>query len=401
MDNPSYMLKRKLQPHIQKLAKKYPIVTILGPRQSGKTTLARTAFPDKPYVNMEDAENRALATSDPKSFLQAYPDGAVLDEVQRVPHLLSYLQVLVDEQDRKGMFILTGSHQVDLHAAITQSLAGRTVIVRLLPLSLQEIREAGVTDTIEEIILKGGYPRIYKDDLPISPTYSSYFQTYVERDVRQILHIKDLLAFERFVKLTASRVGQLVNYVSLASDVGVSPTTIKEWIFVLEATYLLVRLEPYFENFGKRMIKSPKIYFADTGLVCHLLGITHVDQLVKDPLYGNIFENWVVIELMKSCYNEVIDPPFYFYRDVAGQEVDLIAQRGSFLTPIEIKSGKTFSPAFLKGLKAFHKKAAARAVDGAVIYGGEKSQIIGTFELVAVEQCTKVVASVTPPFPSP
>lgn len=385
------MFKRTLTPYIQELAKKYPVVTLLGPRQSGKTTLVRAAFPKKPYVNMEDAENRSLATLDPKSFMQAYPEGAIFDEVQRTPHLLSYIQVKVDETDQKGMFILTGSHQAELHSAVSQSLAGRTSLLRLLPLSLQEMRQANIADPLPEIILKGGYPKIYKENLPVSNAYSSYFQTYVERDVRQILQIKDIIQFERFIKLTASRIGQLVNYASLASDVGVSPVTIKEWIAVLEATYILIRLEPYFENFGKRLIKSPKLYFSDTGLACYLLGVETPEQLIKDPLYGNLFENWIIVELMKARYNTALDPRLYFYRDVSGREVDLLLQQGSQLLPIEIKSSKTFSPSYLEGLQYFHEQTPKKAKGGALIYAGAQSQKIGVFELLTPENCTQLM----------
>ncbi|MBX7066879.1 MAG: ATP-binding protein [Parachlamydiales bacterium] len=384
------MFKRSLTPYLQELANKYPVLTLLGPRQSGKTTLVKAAFPDKAYVNMELAENRELATLDPKSFLDAYPEGAILDEVQRTPHLLSYIQVRVDELDRKGVFILTGSHQAELHSAVSQSLAGRTSLLRLLPLSLEEIRGAQIDDPLEEVILKGGYPRIYRENLPISNAYSSYFQTYVERDVRQILQIKDIIQFERFIKLTASRIGQLVNYASLAADVGVSAVTIKEWIAVLEATYILVRLEPYFENFGKRLIKSPKLYFTDTGLACYLLGIETVEQLIKDPQYSNLFENWVIVELMKSRYHQARDPHFYFYRDVSGKEIDLLIQQGSKLIPIEIKSSKTFSSAFLERLAYFHEQTPKKAEGGVLIYAGKQAQKIGQYRLFSAENCTGI-----------
>lgn len=387
------MYKRLLTTYIQQLAKKYPVITLLGPRQSGKTTLVKTAFPNKPYVNMEDVDNRYLATLDPKSFMAAYPNGAILDEVQRTPNLLSYIQVRVDEVKKNGMFILTGSHQAELHSAVSQSLAGRTSLLRLLPLSLQEMRNSKIKDSLEEIILKGGYPKIYKENLPISNAYSSYFQTYVERDIRQLLQVKDIILFERFIKLIASRIGQLVNYASLASDVGVSAVTIREWICVLEATYVLVRLEPYFENFGKRLIKSPKIYFTDTGLACYLLGIDSVEQLTKDFLYGNLFENWVIIELMKARYNQAIDPRLYFYRDISGKEIDLLFQQGSQLIPIEIKSSKTFSSSFLNGLKYFHEQAPKKAKEGTVIYGGKKSQKIQNFQLLTAENCSQLMSN--------
>jgi hypothetical protein len=235
-----------------------------------------------------------------------------------------------------------------------------------------------------------GYPRIYKENLSLSNAYSSYFQTYVERDIRQILKIKDLIQFERFIKLVAGRIGQLVNYASLAADVGVSAVTIKEWIGVLEATYILFRLEPYFENFGKRLIKSPKIYFSDTGLVCHLLGIESVEQLAKDALYGNLFENWIIVELMKARYHRALSPSFYFYRDVSGKEIDLLFQRGSRLVPIEIKSSKTFSPAFLEGLSYFHEQT-KRAEGGGLIYRGSATQQVGPFQLLTPENCSQIL----------
>ena len=385
------MFKRSLTSCMQQLATKYPVVTLMGPRQSGKTTLVKLAFPNKPYVNMEDSDNRSLATLDPKSFMENYPNGAILDEIQRTPNLLSYIQLQVDESEKNGMFILTGSHQAELHSAVSQSLAGRTSLLRLLPLSIQEMRNANIKDSLEQMILQGGYPRIYKERLPILNAYSSYFQTYVERDVRQILQVKDILLFERFIKLVASRVGQLVNYASLALDVGVSAVTIKEWLTVLEATYIIVRLEPYFENFGKRLIKSPKIYFTDTGLLCYLLGIETIQQLIKDSLYGNIFENWVIVELLKACYNQAKDPRLYFYRDVTGKEVDVLFQQGSQLMPIEIKSSKTFSSNYLNGLKYFHEQTPKKAKGGAVIYGGEKTQKLKNFQLFNAEKCFKLM----------
>ena len=385
------MYKRTLTTHLKELAKKYPVITVLGPRQSGKTTLVRAVFKNKPYVNLEDPNHREFAEVDPKSFMNRYPEGAVLDEVQRAPHLLSYIQVTVDEKDIKGMFILTGSHQTDLHSQVSQSLAGRTSILKLLPLSYEEMKKNDINDSIEDIILKGGYPRVYKENLPLDNAYSSYFETYVERDVRKIIQIKDVTSFERFIKLIASRIGQIVNYTSLAQDVGVSAVTIKEWISILEATYILVKVQPYFENFGKRLIKSPKIYFADTGLACFLLGIESKEQLLGDSLYGNLFENWIVLELIKARYNKAKDPKLYFYRDVQGHEVDLILQRGSKLFPIEIKSTKTFSKKLLSNLNYFHKEAAKKAGSGALIYSGELTEALGDYRIYSPETCHRLM----------
>lgn len=289
---------------------------------------------------------------------------------------------------KKGLFILTGSHKVDLHHAISQSLAGRTALLKLLPMSLEELRHNKQEQPLDEIILNGGYPRIYKDNLPLDLTYSSYFQTYVERDIRHIIKIKDILPFEKFVKLLASRVGQIINYSSLACDVGVSSVvTIKEWISVLEASYLIFKLEHYFDNFGKRLIKSPKIYFCDTGLLCYLMGIENTEQLRDDPVYGTIFENFTILELLKQSYNQAKEPHFYFYRDTSGKEIDLIKQQGSFLVPVEIKSSKTFSSGFLQGLDYFHSISQNKAKGGYIIYNGDTSQKIRNYELVPINSC--------------
>lgn len=252
------------------------------------------------------------------------------------------------------------------------------------------MREANIKNSFEEIMLKGGYPKIYKENLPISNAYSSYFQTYVERDIRQILQVKDIMLFEKFIKLLASRIGRIINYASLACDVGVSAVTIKDWISILEATYILIRLKPYFENFGKRIIKSSKIYFTDTGLACYLLGIDSTKQLINDSLYGSLFENWIIMELMKARYNKAMDPRLYFYRDVSGKEIDLLLQKGSFLIPIEIKSSKTFSSSFLNGLKYFHEQS-SKAKKGALVYGGTKTQKIKNFQLFTPENCYKLM----------
>ncbi|MBM4222523.1 MAG: ATP-binding protein [Gammaproteobacteria bacterium] len=384
------MYTRTLENDLLYFSKKYPIITLLGPRQAGKTTLIRKIFHELPYINLEDFEQRSLAKADPKSFLEKFPEGAIFDEIQRVPELLSSIQVKVDQALKKGMFILTGSHQVQLHAEASQSLAGRTTILRLLPLSLEEIRCNDIEIALEEVMLKGGYPRIYHDNLPVTNAYSSYFQTYVERDVRSIINIKDILKFEKFVKLLAARVGQVINYASLATDVGISAVTIKEWVAVLEASYLIFKLDPYFENFGKRLIKSPKIYFTDTGLLCYLLGIETIVQLQQDMLYGNIFENFAILELHKACYHHAREPRFYFYRDVTGKEVDLLIQKGSSLIPIEIKSSKTFQASFLDGIFHFHQQAGARALKGALVYSGLDNHQIKNVQVLPIEKSLEV-----------
>ena len=385
------MYNRFLTSQVQFFATKYPIVTVLGPRQSGKTTLVKKAFHHLPYVNLENIENRLLAKNDPNSFIAKYPNGAVFDEIQRVPELLSSIQVKVDEDERKGLFILTGSHQLDLHSAISQSLAGRTSILKLLPLSLLELRDNHLELSLEDVILHGGYPRIYKDNLPLHNAFTSYFQTYVERDVRSIINIKDVLVFEKFIKLLAARVGQIINYSSLAVDVGVSAVTIKQWISILEASYLIFRLPPYYENFGKRIIKSPKIYFLDTGLLCYLLCLENQEALLKDQFFGNIFENFTILELYKFYCNNAKDPRMYFFRDSVGNEVDILLQKGTTLTPIEIKSSKTFSTAFLSGLNYFYDQVSDKAKDGCIIYRGEAEQKIHPYHLYPIEKCTRIL----------
>jgi predicted AAA+ superfamily ATPase len=334
--------------------------------------LVRHIFPQKAYVNLEALDIQALAAMDPRGFLEQYPHGAILDEIQRVPDLLSYIQVIVDEVQPKGMFILTGSHQLELHQAITQSLAGRTAILSLLPMSLKELSKAGIELTVEEALLKGGYPRIFKDDLNPTKAYRNYFQTYIERDLRQLIQVKDLNQFQRFVKVCAGRIGQIFNAESIGNDVGVTSNTIKEWISILEASFILFRLQPYFENFGKRIIKSPKIYFYDVGLATYLLGIENTEQLSRDPLRGHLIENLVILELMKERLNKGLDPQLYYFRDTHGHEVDVIFQSGRKLVPIEIKASKTFNKDFLKNIEFFKKLTEERCGVGALIYTGNQ-----------------------------
>ena len=376
------MFKRTIEPQLQDLASKYPIVTVTGPRQSGKTTLVKAVFNKKPYVNLEDPDIRHLADEDPRGFLAKYPHGAILDEIQRVPKLLSYIQPLVDEKDIKGFFILTGSHQLELHQAITQSLAGRTALLTLLPMSLSELSKEGVDLSTDEAIFKGGYPRIYKDSLDPTKTYKDYFQTYIERDVRQLINVKNLVQFERFIRICAGRVGQILNLEGIGSEIGLSSHTVKEWLSILEASFIIFRLQPYFENFGKRIIKSAKLFFTDVGLLTYLLEIENVQQVSRDPLRGHLFENLVILELIKYRFNKGLDHRLYYYRDVQKNEIDVIFKTGHELVPIEIKSSKTYNSDFLKNLEFFQKLAGNRAPRGYLIYGGDAEQRINSTQLL-------------------
>lgn len=385
------MYTRKMQAELEKSAKQLPIVTILGPRQSGKTTLVQQAFPNKPYVNLEAIHLRELAKLDPISFLQQYPDGAIFDEIQEVPELLSYMQVRVDASKKKGEFILTGSHQMELNAAISQSLAGRVAIFHLLPLSLAELSMAGIQKPIDTILYEGCYPRVHADQLNPTKTYASYVRTYIERDVRSLLQVHNLDLFHKFLILTASRVGQIFNKDSLAGEVGVSAKTIGHWLSILEACYVIYRLQPYFENFGKRVIKTPKIYFCDVGLVAYLLGIETVEQMSRDPLKGNLFENLVINELMKARFNQGLEPRLYFLHVTGRNEVDLIYQKGHSLIPIEVKSTQTFNSSLLSGIHAFNKLALERSSEAYLVYGGSEEMRIGNTQLLNFWHSAQIV----------
>ena len=346
------MIKRHIETELRKLLKEYPVVTLLGPRQAGKTTLARGALDTYDYANLENPETRQFAMDDPKGFLAQFKTNVILDEIQRVPELLSYIQIIVDDKKSNGQFVLTGSHQLALREAITQSLAGRTSILNLLPFSIAELADAGITfDQAQDYIYQGFLPRIYDQQQRPTQAYSNYYQTYVERDVRQLINLKDFTLFEKFMKLLAGRVGQLMDYSSLANAVGVSAKTIKHWLSILEVSFVIYKLPPYFENFGKRVVKSPKYYFIDTGLLAYLLGIEKPSQVARDPLVGQMFENLVVIECLKTRSNQGRLANLYFYRDSNGNEVDILYQDGRELTLIEVKSSSTFQSALIKGLK--------------------------------------------------
>jgi hypothetical protein len=385
------VFKRELETELKGLIKGYPVVTIIGPRQSGKTTLVQNTFPQKKYANLEFPDIRALALEDPRSFLEQFPDGAILDEIQRAPELLSYIQGIVDAKDQKGMFILTGSHQLELQEAISQSLAGRTAILTLLPLTLNELQTAGFDLSVDQWLLKGGYPRIYKDNLDPTKAYRSYFQTYVERDLRQLIQVKDLIQFERFIQILAGRIGQIINMEEIGSEIGVSSHTVRHWISILEASFIVFRLAPYFENFGKRIIKSPKLYFNDVGLATYLLGIENETQLKRDPLRGNLFENAVILELKKYRLNQGLDPFLFYYRDVQKNEIDVIYKNGYELILIEIKSSKTFHKEFIQKLKYFKSLIKDRSPKAFLIYAGDIEQSIDDIQILNFKHSIKAL----------
>jgi len=369
------MITREIQPLLLELAGSYPVVTITGPRQAGKTTLAKMAFPGYHYCNLEHPETRRLAMNDPVSFFSQHPAPLIVDEIQRVPGLLSYIQVMVDELGLNGQFILTGSQQLNLNAAISQSLAGRTALLTLLPFSLKEIAAAtlhAIPLTRDGLLYSGGLPRIYDQQQNPLMAYRNYLQTYVERDVRQLLNVKDMVVFDKFLRLLAGRVGQLLNMSSLAGDVGVSVATINNWLSVLEASFILFRLNPYYENFGKRITKAPKIYFVETGLACYLLGIEKELQLARDPLLGGLFENLMVSEALKFRLNKGLDPNLFYFRDSNNNEVDLLLKWGKDLIPVEIKSSQTWHDNFAKGIVKF-LDISNTGTRGLVVYGGDHS----------------------------
>ncbi|MBR5522241.1 MAG: ATP-binding protein [Akkermansia sp.] len=381
---------RAISGHVQKLMQMYPIVTIAGPRQAGKTTLARKLYPDFDYVSMEDMRERQLFEKDPTHFLQHHKAPCIFDEVQNTPTLLSYLQGIVDREKKTGMYILTGSRQMELQQSITQSLAGRTGIVDLLPLSQAELAAAGVKQERDTALMNGGLPRIFEYGLEPGQVYMDYLRTYIERDVRSMVNIRNLKAFELFITLLAGRVGQIINFSSLATDVGVSASTIREWVSVLEASYIIFTLYPYHQNFGKRLTKSPKVYFTEPGLLPTLLGIESPAQLGRDPLLGHIFENYAVVEVLKARFNDGKRSNLYFFRDTKGFEIDLLLDMARQPLPIEIKSGMTFTPAMVKNLETF-SKLVPHAHAPALIYGGAPMQDFHSVQVLALHEASKVL----------
>ncbi len=366
------MILRAMKQKAIALSNQYPFVVITGPRQSGKTTLAKDAFPDYRKVSLEDLDNRAFAENDPRGFISTYPDKTIIDEVQRVPSLLSYLQTHSDDAGKDGMYILTGSQNLQLMEAVDQSLAGRVGLLHLLPFSRQEMKDGGIfPESTDAKLLNGCYPRLY--DKGISPTdyYPNYINTYIERDVRNIKDITDLGKFIRFIKLCAARIGQLLNKSSLANDCGISVPTVDAWLSILESSYIIFLLKPDHKNYSKRLVKTPKLYFYDTGLAASLLEIKTETQMNTHYLRGNLFENMVLADFIKNDFNKgIIEPSVSFWRDSAGNEVDLIYRDGDKEDAFEIKSAETFNESFLDGLKYWSKYSGAKPDQLHVVYGG-------------------------------
>ena len=382
-------IKRKLQSHLSRLAGQYPVVTVTGPRQSGKTTLCRKTFPEMAYVSLETPDVRALAENDPRAFFQRWP-AAVIDEIQRVPDLLSYIQGIVDETDQPGRFILTGSAQLELMESVTQSLAGRTALLELLPFSYDEIhhRQGGDEPTLNDLLYTGLFPRIHDKGLNPTEACAFYTETYIQRDVRSILNIKDRSLFDTFLRLVAGQSGQLLNRTRLASDVGVAVNTISSWLSVLETGFVISFLRPHHANFRKRMTRSPKLYFVDTGLLCYLLGITEASQLASHPLRGAIFETFVVTELQKQACNRAARPALTFFRSSDGHEVDVLKAHGQSVWPIEIKSAATIRDRLADELK-WYARLNPDARTGTIIYGGDENFPRTGFDILsfrAIEQ---------------
>jgi predicted AAA+ superfamily ATPase len=369
------MIKRTAETKLKSLANFFPAVGVIGPRQSGKTTLVKKLFPQKPYVLLEDPDTRQSAIKDPRDFLSRFPDGAVLDEVQRAPELFSYLQGILDEKDKPGFFILTGSQNFLLMESITQSLAGRVALLSLLPLSLEELQDSGISfPSFEDYLIRGFYPRIYDKKVLPKDLYANYVRTYLERDVRLLKNIHDLTAFHTFLKLCAHRTGQLLNLSSLAMDCGITHNTAKAWLSLLETSYIVFFLRPHHKNFNKRLVKMPKMYFYDMGLAAYLAGIEDRQHLLHHPLRGAMFESFVVSDLLKARFNKGGEPDLYFWRDKNGHEIDCLVERSGGPVLIEIKSGRTVTEDFFNNLRYYQKLSGTGSADSYVIYGGDQEQ---------------------------
>lgn len=368
------MIARAAEKQIVDMARKFPVITLTGPRQSGKTTLSQAIFPGHTYISLENPDNKEFALDDPRGFLAQFNQKVIIDEAQNAPELFSYIQGIVDSGKIPGQFILTGSQNFLLMEKISQSLAGRTYIFHLLPLSLEELKPTKFFHPDLDLnILKGGYPRIYDADLQPDEFYPSYIQTYIERDMRQIINIQDLNIFKHFVKLCAGRTGQIVNTNAMGNQLGIDHKTVKRWLTVLETSFIIFQLPAWTKNFNKRIIKSPKLYFYDTGLACNLLGIKHKDDLQVHFAKGALFENFVVNELLKASYNSGRRPQLFFWQSNAGKEIDLIIEEGTKVMIAEIKSSRTVRKEFFKNIKYFQELTGNMPEKSFLFYGGEES----------------------------
>lgn len=371
-------IKRDLTERIIEASKEYAVVAIVGPRQSGKTTLAQTIFADHKYVSLEDFDVRERAITDPRLFLTEYPtaSGIILDEIQHAPQLLSYIQTIVDREKKNGYFIVTGSQNFLVDETLTQTLAGRMAVMTLLPLSLHELTNAGtLPEKIETLLYKGFYPRAHAENISIERLYSNYLRLYVERDIRQIKNVADLNMFQKFMRLCAGRIGQLLNITSLSNDCGINTATVNAWLSLLEASYVIVLLQPYYKNFGKRLIKSPKLYFIDTGIACSLLKIRSAQELSDHYLKGNLVESMIITDLLKQQHNVEQQPSIYFWRDAAGHELDCIIDTAHHPVPLEIKTSHTITKDFFKELTFWQKQTNQPETSlSFLIYGGTENQ---------------------------
>lgn len=385
------MIPREAEATLRRLAEGYPVLAITGPRQSGKTTLARAVFASHAYVSLENPEQREFAQTDPRGFLARRAEGVVIDEAQRCPDLFAWLQGVVDEEPRPGRIVLTGSSQFGLLSGITQSLAGRVALLSLLPFTSAELSGAGLLPAaLDEVLFTGSYPAIFDRRLEPGGWYGNYVQTYLERDVRQLIDVRDLSQFQRFLRLCAGRTGQLLNLSALGDEAGVSHNTARDWISVLEASYVVHRLPPYHRNFNKRLVKTPKLYFLDSGLAAWLLGIETPAQLATHPLRGALFETWVVSELLKRRLNTGRPSNLSFWRDRSGHEVDVVLEAGGEPVPLEIKSGATITRDALRGLDQW-RQITGLAGDACLVYGGGETQTRGDVRIVPWTELAEVV----------
>jgi uncharacterized protein len=376
------MIQRSIHSAIEKISKVYPVIALTGPRQSGKTTLLKNLFSNYRYISLENPDERAFAVGDPNGFLDKYDNRVIFDEVQRVPELFSYIQTKVDNSGLMGQYILSGSQNFLMMKSITQSLAGRVALFKLLPFDFGELKSANLLpDDYDEAIVKGSYPALYMRDIPVSSYYSNYIETYIERDINELLHVRDLKLFRSFLKLCAGRVGQQLSLNSLSNEAGISIPTVSSWLSILESSYVIYQLPPFFKNFNKRLVKSPKLYFYDTGLVSFLLGEKKAENIALSPFKGALFENLVINEYMKQNQHHQLNQDFYYWRDSNGNEVDLMVSNGNGFDIVEIKATKTITNTLFKGLDHLANVADDTIKRKVLVYGGEDSHTRTNYQI--------------------